>query len=382
MRIMKMSKERTRFHRSFDEEMKRRFGGKVWRLSLSSGCTCPNRDGKAGTGGCIFCSEGGSGEFAAAFRKEDAFGPGGIRAQLEEAKKKVARKRSAGFAGYMAYFQSFTNTYGDPEELEKMFLAAASDPEVLALSIATRPDCLGPEIMDMLIRLNRRIPVTVELGLQTSDDVTAKYLNRGYPLSVFEDAFHRLKAADLETVVHIIAGLPGEDCERSLETVRYLSGFTHEGAHIDGIKIQLLQVLKGTRLAALHESQTQRYPEGVSPSDILQGQSAAGTGNVGVLPLWDPELLRREMLIPEYTLESYTALIGRMLEILPEDIVIHRITGDPPKKLLIAPFWTADKKRVLNYMKRELGTSECMKEPGNPRGMRREQFENTAGLRL
>ncbi len=337
MKNMEMSKESRRVHRNFDEEMKERYGGKVWRLSLSSGCTCPNRDGTSGTGGCIFCSEGGSGEFAAAFREEGPGGTGGIRAQLEEAKRRVEAKRSGSFAGYMAYFQSFSGTHGDPERLKSLFLEAVSDPGVLALSVATRPDCLGEEILEMLKELKLLCPVTVELGLQTSDEETAAYVNRGYGLPVFEDAVRRLHEASLGTVVHVIAGLPGEDASRSLGTVRYLSELAAGGRHIGGIKIQILQILKGTRLAELYRRQKERFPEGVSPDGP------------------DPELLRREMLVPEYSLERYTELVREMLSVLPEDVTVHRITGDPPKKLLLSPLWTADKKRVLNYMRRVLG---------------------------
>jgi len=335
---------------TFDEEMKEMFGGKVYRLSLSSGCSCPNRDGKAGTGGCIFCSAGGSGEFAAC---------GNIDVQIEEAKKKVARKLSKNFAGYMAYFQSFTNTYGPAEQLRALFSSALEQEDILALSVATRPDCLPDEMIGMLAELNLCKPVWVELGLQTAHEDTAALIHRGYTLDVFEDAVRRLKAAGLRVVVHVIIGLPGEDAKRTRDTIRYLANFSQEGRSlldengqqgrslldendqwgrslldengqqghsfsqegtsllIDGIKLQILQVLKGTQLAEMVQQ--------------------------------DPGI------IPSYTLEEYASLLKELLEILPEEITVHRLTGDPPKSLLISPLWTADKKKVLNMIKKAVG---------------------------
>ena len=300
--------------KTFDEEMKELFGGKVYRLSLSSGCTCPNRDGTAGTGGCIFCSAGGSGEFAS---RADI----SVSAQLEEAKKRVAGKLSRSFAGYMAYFQSFSGTYGPVERLEKLFAECLDHEEILALSVATRPDCLPPETVAMLARLNRRKPVWVELGLQTVHEDTAMLINRGYRLPVFEDAVRRLKAAGLRVVVHVIVGLPGEDAERTAETVRYLSRLTGAAdgkpvCLIDGIKLQILQVLKGTRLAEMKKQDSR--------------------------------------ILPEYSPESYAALLKELLDILPASVTVHRLTGDPPKSLLISPAWTADKKRVLNTIRKTL----------------------------
>jgi len=293
--------------KSFDEEMKEMFGGKVYRLALSSGCSCPNRDGTIGTGGCIFCSAGGSGEFATRSALS-------IDGQIEEAKKKVAAKLSGNFAGYMAYFQSFTNTYGPVDRLRELFTQAICHPEVLALSVGTRPDCLPDDVVAMLSELNRRKPVWVELGLQTMHEDTAELIHRGYALPVFEDAVRRLKAAGLRVVVHVIIGLPGEGPERTKETVRYLAALP---SSIDGIKLQVLQVLEGTQLAEMKKQ--------------------------------DPEILH------EYTLDEYASLLKELLDILPEDITVHRLTGDPPKKLLISPMWTADKKRVLNTIRRVLG---------------------------
>lgn len=299
-------------YHSFNEEMQRRFGGKVYKLSLSSGCSCPNRDGSIGRGGCIFCSAGGSGEFAA-----PAALP--LAAQLAAAKALVREKKSKNFAGYLAYFQSYTNTYGSVERLRPLFEEALAQPEVLGLSVGTRPDCLPPDIVEMLAACGRKKPVFVELGLQTMHEDTAGCIRRGYALPVFEDAFRRLKRAGLAVVVHVIIGLPGEDAARTEETVRYLAGLTENGQHIDGIKLQLLHILKGTDLA-VHWARQQAG----EPSPFPQ--------------------------IPVYGLAEYVELLGRLIEILPEEITIHRLTGDAPKRLLIAPAWTADKKRVLNFI--------------------------------
>ena len=296
--------------KTFNEEMKEMFGGKVYRLALSSGCTCPNRDGTVGTGGCIFCSAGGSGEFASSERLP-------VSEQIEAAKKLVAKKLSRDFAGYMAYFQSFTNTYGPVEKLHALFTEAISRPEILALSVATRPDCLPEDMVSMLAELARQKPVYVELGLQTACELTAERINRGYPLSVYEDAFLRCKKAGIRVVTHLIIGLPGEDEETILDTARYLSaGIGTAQLLPDGIKLQVLQVLKGTVLAELYEK--------------------------------DPAV------VPSYTLPEYAAILKKILDILPEEITVHRLTGDPPKKLLIAPLWTADKKKVLNTLNKTL----------------------------
>mgnify|MGYP003317503230 CR=1 FL=1 len=289
--------------KTFNELMKERFGGKVYRLALSTGCSCPGRD--RGTP-CIFCSAEGSGDFAAPASLS-------VSGQIEYAKKLVAGKLSGNFAGYMAYFQSFTNTYGPVEKLRKIFLEAANHPEILAVSIATRPDCLPEEMVEMLSEVNAVKPLTVELGLQTANEKTAEFLKRGYKNEVFEDAVRRLKKKGIEVVVHLIVGLPGETAKDSLVAAEYLSGLP-----VDGVKIQVLQVLSGTKLAELAAK--------------------------------DPRL------VPEISLEEYTQIVKEMLWILPSDMVVHRLTGDPPKKLLISPAWTADKKKVLNYMRRELSS--------------------------
>ena len=289
--------------KTFNELMKERFGGKVYRLALSTGCSCPGRD--RGTP-CIFCSAEGSGDFAAPASLS-------VSEQIEYAKKLVAGKLSGNFAGYMAYFQSFTNTCGPVEKLRKIFMEAANHPEILAVSIATRPDCLPEEMVEMLSEVNAVKPLTVELGLQTANEKTAKFLKRGYKNEVFEDAVRRLKEKGIEVVVHLIVGLPGETARDCLATAEYLSGLP-----VDGVKIQVLQVLSGTKLAELAAK--------------------------------DPRL------VPEISLEEYTQIVKEMLWILPSDMVVHRLTGDPPKKLLISPAWTADKKKVLNYMRRELSS--------------------------
>ena len=315
--------------KTFNELMKERFGGKVYRLALTTGCSCPGRD--RGTP-CIFCSAEGSGDFAAPASLS-------VSGQIEYAKKLVAGKLSGNFAGYMAYFQSFTNTYGPVERLRDIFLEAANHPEILAVSIATRPDCLPEEMVEMLSEVNAVKPLTVELGLQTANEKTAEFLKRGYKNEVFEDAVRRLREKSIEVVVHLIVGLPGETVRDCLATAKYLSDLTKKNpvkvdpavgpnaenrienktakaCLIDGVKIQVLQVLSGTKLAELTKG--------------------------------DPSL------VPRISLEEYTDIVKQMLEVLPETVTVHRLTGDPPKKLLISPLWTADKKKVLNYMKKEL----------------------------
>ena len=298
-------------YRSLSGAMKERFGTKVYRLALTTGATCPNRDGTLGYGGCIFCSEGGSGEFAAPLLP--------VKEQIRQAKKRVSAKFSPSIPEeerkYIAYFQSFTNTYGDEDALLSMFREAAAEPGICAVAIGTRPDCLSEKMISGLSELNKEVSVWVELGLQTIHEDTARFIRRGYALPVFEDAAHRLKAAGLEVIVHIILGLPGETRERMLATVRYGGDFV---PRLDGIKISLLYVLRGTDLADLY---------------------AAGQ-------------------VPEMTLEEYAALIVDCLRILPEDMTVHRLTGDGPKKLLLSPLWSGDKKRVLNTLNRAIREAE------------------------
>lgn len=291
--------------RTISDELKTKYGTKVYRLSLSSGCTCPNRDGRVGYGGCTFCSEGGSGDFASPVFS--------VQEQIDYAKSVVSRKISSKIPEderkYIAYFQSFTNTYGDPARLEKLYSEALKREDIVALSLGTRPDCLPEEIMSMLMRLKDRYckDIWIELGLQTMHDRTAVRINRGYPLKTFEISYRMLKEKGLSVIIHIIYGLPGETREDMLDTVKYISELD---PHPDGVKLQLLHVLKGTKLAEEYASE---------PFHIL-------------------------------SMEEYTDLIVASLKILPEDVVIHRMTGDGPKNLLIAPLWSGDKKRVLNAL--------------------------------
>ena len=281
-------------YHSLDYELKKRFGEKVYRLSLNGGMTCPNRDGTIGTGGCIFCSAGGSGDFAA----DPALS---VSAQLRDARMRLQNKRPV--RRYIAYFQAYTNTYAPVPRLRSLFTEAISHPEVVLLSIATRPDCLGPEVVSLLAELNQIKPVWVELGLQTIHEDTASFIRRGYPLSTFEDAVHRLRACGIEVITHMILCLPGEARARMLASIRYLNA-----VEIQGIKLQLLHILKGTDLAAFY------------------GQHP----------------------FPVPTLEQYTDLILSCVECLRPDMVIHRLTGDGPGDQLIAPLWTRSKRHVLN----------------------------------
>ena len=284
---------------SANDYFRERFGCKLYKLALDGGMTCPNRDGTKGCGGCIFCSASGSGDFAEPRR-------GSVTEQLERAKARVASK--AKNARYIAYFQSFTNTYAPVEYLEPLFAEAISHPEVAALGVATRPDCLPGPVLDLLDRLNAVKPVIVELGLQTIHPETAAFIRRGYPLEDYDRAAAALRALGIHTVVHVILGLPGETEEMMLETVRYV------GRTADGIKLQLLHVLEGTDLAEL----------------------------------W------RQGKVPVMDLETYARLLGRCLQVLPPETVVHRLTGDGAKKDLLAPLWTADKKHVLNYVNQYL----------------------------
>ena len=276
-----------------------KFGCKVYKLSLDGGFSCPNRDGTLGTGGCIFCT--GSGEFAEG-------GPDPVAEQLERARRRVNSKNKEG--KYIAYFQAFTNTYGPVERLRQLYSAAIAPEDIVGLAIGTRPDCLGEDVVQLLARINRIKPVSVELGLQTVHEETARYIRRGYPSSVYFDGVKRLKAAGIEVVTHIILGLPGETEEMMLKTTE-----AAVQAGTDGVKFHLLHVLRGTDLAKEYEA-----------------------GKFACL-----------------TLEEYGALLKKCVDILPERVVIHRITGDGAKKDLVAPLWSADKKRVLNYLYKVLG---------------------------
>ena len=290
-------------YHSLDYEMKRRFGEKVYRLALNGGMTCPNRDGTLGYGGCIFCSSGGSGEFAA----DAALS---VTGQILQQKKQILAKRPV--HKFIAYFQAYTNTYAPVEYLERIFLEAIRDEDIVALSVATRPDCLPDEVTDLLVRLKERFPgkfIWVELGLQTIHEKTASYIRRGYPLSRFDEAVKALHEADIPVIVHVILGLPGETREMMLQTIRYLNA-----CGIWGIKLQLLHVLEGTDLA----------------EDYRAG------------------------LFSVLSLEEYLSILCDCIAALSPDIVIHRLTGDGPKRLLIAPLWSADKRNVLNLLHRRL----------------------------
>lgn len=279
--------------------LKEKFGCKVYKISLDCGFTCPNRDGALGYGGCIFCSEGGSGDFAESRALS-------VTEQIESGKEKVKNKIKNG--KYIAYFQAFTNTYADVNTLEKMFSEAINHPDIVALSVATRPDCLEQEKVELLSRLNKMKPIFVELGLQTVNEKTAKYIRRGYTLDVYDDAVVRLHEQGINVVTHIIIGLPYETKDDMLSSVKYVCKVT------DGIKLQLLHILKGTDLA----------------KDYFEHKF--------------------EVL----SLEEYMDIIAECVKIIPENVVIHRLTGDGAKKDLIAPLWSADKKKVLNRINKRL----------------------------
>lgn len=285
---------------SLDYMLRERFGEKVYKVTLNGGMSCPNRDGKLGTRGCIFCSAGGSGDFAADSSLS-------ITEQIDRQISILSAKRP--IHKYIAYFQAFTNTYAPVEYLEKIFTEALAHPGIAALSIGTRPDCLGKDVIALLSRLNRQKPVWVELGLQTIHEKTAAYIRRGYPLSCFEDAVRRLRSEDIEVIVHTILGLPGESTQDILNTMKYLN---HQD--IQGIKLQLLHVLRGTDLA----------------SDYEKG------------------------LFRTYERDEYISLVISCLEHLRPDMVIHRITGDGPKDLLIAPLWASRKREVLNLLHHQM----------------------------
>lgn len=283
-----------------NEYYKNLYGHKVYKISLNAGMTCPNRDGRLGTKGCIFCSEGGSGDFASSPHMS-------IREQIDDGIARVSGK----FTGnrYIAYFQAFTNTYAPVARLRDIFTEAITDDRICGISIATRPDCLEDDKILLLKELNSIKPVWVELGLQTIREDTARYIRRGYTLDVFEDTFRRLTEAMIPVIVHVIIGLPGETREDNIRMAEYLTRL-----HPHGVKLQLLHVLKGTDLAADYE---------------------AG-------------------LFKEMTLEEYSDTVADMVSLLPQDVVIYRITGDGPKKLLIAPLWSGDKKKVLNTITKKI----------------------------
>lgn len=288
-----------------------RFGGKVYRISLNGGMSCPNRDGTLDTRGCIFCSKGGSGDFAASASLS-------VTEQLVQAKQKIAAKlpkNKSRFAGYIAYFQAFTNTYAPVSYLRQIFTEAVSDPEVVGLSVATRPDCLSPECVLLLSELNQIKPVYVELGLQTIHNSSAEFIRRGYPLEVYDDAVSRLQSHGILVITHVILGLPKESYADMVATVTHVVN-----AGIHGIKLQLLHVLKDTDLADYYRS---------APASEFSCMS----------------------------LDAYISVLQNLLPLIPEETVIYRLTGDGPKHSLIAPLWSGDKKNVLNTLHRQLERS-------------------------
>lgn len=308
---------------SLDYYLKQTYGRKIYKISLNGGMTCPNRDGTKGLGGCIFCSKGGSGDFASSSMLS-------ITDQIEEGKKLIKVKLPSSpkqsldcktpKGQYIAYFQAYTNTYGKIEHLREIFLEAIKHQEIVALSIATRPDCLDNDVLTLLAELNTIKPVWIELGLQTCHEKTANFIRRGYSLSVFEDAVKNLNKISVNIVVHLILGLPGETKKDVMESVAYVAK-----QQVNGVKLQLLHVLEDTDLA--------------------------------------------DYSFPILTKEEYIDQVISCLEIIPEEIVIHRVTGDGPKDLLIAPKWSANKKSVLNDLHKELkqkGTWQGSKLDSNP----------------
>lgn len=285
------------YYYSLNEYLKNTFGEKVYKISLDGGMTCPNRDGKIDTRGCIFCSRGGSGEFSADRNHS-------ITEQIREAKERIGRKTDC--KKFIAYFQPFTNTYAPVEYLEKIFTEAIEPDEIVALSVATRPDCLPDKTVNLLSRLNKIKPVWVELGLQTVHKSTADYIRRGYDLSVYDDAVKRLHKEGISVITHIIIGLPNETEDMIVQSAEYA------GKCSDGIKLQLLHILKDTDLCDEYEK-----------------------GNVPVL-----------------SLERYADILVKCLRVIPKTTVIHRLTGDGDKKILAAPLWSADKKRVLSAIQK------------------------------
>lgn len=285
---------------SYSRFLKDRFGAKVYKICLDGGFTCPNRDGKISRGGCIFCSEGGSGEFSEQASLS-------IEEQIVRGRRQTEKKYSGG--KYIAYFQAFTNTYGPLNRLRTLYEAAIAPEDVLALSIGTRPDCLDAQILDLLCEINQKKPVFLELGLQTCHDCTARFLNRGYETQVFTRAVRECHKRNLRVTAHLILGLPGESMEMMLRTIQYINSLP-----VDGVKLSMLYVLRGTPLAVLYKKKP----------------------------------------FPVFTLDDYVDCVISCVEHLREDIVIERITGDGPKDLLIAPKWSLHKRRVLNAIHHQM----------------------------
>ena len=286
-------------YKTINEHYQEKFGCKVYKLSIDAGFTCPNRDGTVGVGGCIFCSGDGGGEFA---QKGCS-----IAEQLQNAKRKVESKCKSG--KYIAYFQSFTNTYGPVAVLRSKYMDAVERDDIVGLAIGTRPDCLPQETIALLAQINQIKPVTVELGLQTVHEESGRYIRRGYENAVYYDAVKRLRNAGIEVVTHIILGLPGETHQMMVETTQQAVK-----AGTDGVKFHLLHVIKGTDLEA----------------DYQNGKFQC------------------------MSMEEYGAALKLCLAQLPDNVIVHRITGDGAKRNLVAPWWSGDKKRVLNYLNKIL----------------------------
>jgi len=291
-----------RYH-SLDYELKRKYGHKVYKLSLNGGMSCPNRDGTLGRRGCIFCSQGGSGDFAAPAAMS-------VTKQIEYAKNLIqAKLKNSDGTKYIAYFQAYTNTYAPVSYLRKIFMEAIMHPDILILSIATRPDCIDDEILDLLAELNSIKPVWIELGLQTIHETSANFIRRGYSLGVFENQVYNLRKKSIDVIVHTILGLPNESKNDMLMTMEYLSSLP-----IQGVKLQLLHILRDTDLGRMYE----------------------------------------EGLVSTLDLDSYIDILISCLELLSPDIIIHRLTGDGPKDKLLAPLWSCNKKLVLNSIYKEM----------------------------
>ncbi len=293
-------------YRSLNDYCREKFGQKVYKIALDAGFSCPNRDGTLGTRGCIFCSGLGSGDFAMSRALP-------ITQQIGQGKQRVEGKMSGTQKKYIAYFQAFTNTYADPARLKAVYEEAMAHPDIVGISVATRPDCLPPDVIELLSRLNQRKPVWVELGLQTIHEETAVYIRRGYPLRDYDEAVRHLHDAGLEVIVHVILGLPGETREQMLDTVRYVGQ-----SKAEGIKLQLLHVIQGTDLARDYENG------------------------------------RFETL----TMDEYVELVTEALKVLPPEMVIHRMTGDGDRRTLIAPLWSTDKKRVWNALQKSIAQAQ------------------------
>jgi len=289
-------------YNTYNDFLRQRHGEKVGKLSLNAGLTCPNRDGTIGTGGCVFCSEDGSGTFA---------GCSDLSIKEQMATQTTIQSKKWEVKKYIAYFQSYSNTYGELENLRKLFYSALENPAVCGIAIATRPDCLQTEVLDLLSELNEKTHLWVELGLQTIHERTARWLNRGYKLDVFNDAVRRLGERNIEVVSHIIFGLPGETHEEMMETVKHVSK-----VGLKGVKIHLLHVIEGTQLNKIYEAE---------PFKILEQ-------------------------------EEYIDLVVEALELLPHQMIIHRLTGDGAKETLVAPRWPLNKRAVL------IGIDKALKE--------------------